>query len=84
MTINLIMAALISLAPAIASVTGQIITFIKQKGELKPLINEIRSTKEYDELKDQLAIVHQENIELKKKLNELLTKIDHITRGEDE
>ena len=78
------MAGLISLAPAIASVVGQIITFIKQKGELKPLINEIRSTKEYDELKDQLAIVHQENIELKKKLNELLTKIDHITRGENE
>lgn len=84
MTINLIMAGLISLAPAIASVVGQIITFIKQRGELKPLINEIRSTKEYDELKDQLAIVHQENIELKKKLNELLTKIDHITRGENE
>lgn len=84
MTINLIIAGLISLAPAIASVTGQIITFIKQKGELKPLINEIRSTKEYDELKDQLAIVHQENIELKKKLNYLLTKIDHITRGENE
>ena len=84
MTINLIMAGLISLAPAITAVVGQIITFIKQRGELKPLINEIRSTKEYDELKDQLAIVHQENIELKKKLNELLTKIDHITRGEDE
>ena len=82
--INLIMAGLISLAPAIASVIGQIITFIKQRGELKPLINEIRSTKEYDELKDQLSIVHQENIELKKKLNELLTKIDHITRGENE
>ena len=82
--INLIMAGLISLAPAIASVVGQIITFVKQRGELKPLIDEIRSTKEYDELKDQLAIVHQENIELKKKLNELLTKIDHITRGENE
>ena len=84
MTINLIIAGLISLAPAITSVVGQIITFIKQRGELKPLINEIRSTKEYDELKDQLAIVHQENIELKKKLNELLTKIDHISRGENE
>ena len=84
MTMNLIMAALIALAPTITSITGQIITFIKQRGELKPLITEIRSTKEYDELKDQLAIVHQENIELKKKLNELLTKIDHITRGEEE
>ena len=82
--INLIMAGLISLAPAIASVVGQIITFVKQRGELQPLIDEIKSTKEYDELKDQLAIVHQENIELKKKLNDLLTKIDHITRGENE
>ena len=84
MTTSLIMASLLALAPAITSVVGQIITFIKQRGELKPLINEIRSTKEYDELKDQLAIVHQENIELKKKLNELLTKIDHISRGENE
>jgi hypothetical protein len=84
MTISLIIAGLISLAPAITSVVGQIITFIKRRSELKPLINEIRSTKEYDELKDQLAIVHQENIELKKKLNELLTKIDHISRGENE
>lgn len=84
MIVSLIIAGLISLAPAITAVTGQIITFIKQRNELKPLIDEIRSTKEYDELKDQLAIVHQENIELKKKLNELLTKIDHISRGDNE
>lgn len=84
MTTSLIMAALLALAPAITSVVGQIITFIKQKGELKPLIQAVKDTKEYDELKDQLAIVHQENIELKKKLNELLTKMDHISRGENE
>ena len=83
MTTSLIMAALLALAPAITSVVGQIITFIKQRGELKPLIKAVKDTKEYDELKDQLAIVHQENIELKKKLNELLTKIDHISRGEN-
>ena len=45
---------------------------------------EIFNTKEYSELKDQLKIAHQENYELKKKLNELLTKIDHIQRKEDE
>lgn len=51
MTTSLIMAALLALAPAITSVVGQIITFIKQKGELKPLIQAVKDTKEYDELK---------------------------------
>ena len=41
---------------------------------------EIFNTKEYNELKEQLLVAHQENYELKKKLNELLTKIDHIQR----
>lgn len=43
---------------------------------------EVMNTKEYESLKAQLAIAHQENIELKKQLNELLTKIDGIARKE--
>ena len=37
-------------------------------------------SKEYSELKDKLKVAHQENYELKKKLNELLTKIDQIQK----
>lgn len=44
---------------------------------------EVLDTKEYEELKSQLLIAHQENRELKKKINELLTKIDHIKREEE-
>lgn len=43
---------------------------------------EVMNTKEYESLKTQLAIAHQENIELKRQLNELLTKIDGIARKE--
>lgn len=43
---------------------------------------EVMNTKEYESLKTQLAIAHQENIDLKKQLNELLTKIDGISRKE--
>ena len=42
------------------------------------------NTKEYEELKAQLTIVHQENIELKRTINKLLTKIDYIARPEEE
>ena len=40
----------------------------------------IKSSKEYEEVKDQLALAHQENVELKRKLNKLLTKIDKVQR----
>ena len=38
--------------------------------------------KEFKELKDQLVNIHEENFKLKKKLNELLTKIDRVERKE--
>ena len=43
---------------------------------------EVMNTKEYTELKEQLKIAYQENYVLKRKINELLTKIDHIQRKE--
>lgn len=45
---------------------------------------EIKSSKEYEEVKQQLVLVHQENVQLKRKLNELLTKIDRVARSDDE
>ena len=40
---------------------------------------QVLDMKEYQSLKDQLQIVHQENIELRKKLNELLTAMTNVT-----
>lgn len=94
MTIETIYAAILSAAPALVSIIGIITALIKMKGaqnlkfgemmnRFEELREEVHDSKEYDELKRQLLISHQENRELKKKINELLTKIDHIRR-EDE
>lgn len=82
-----IIGCLVSVAPSLTAVIGCIITFIKSKAINQIVVNkfeelkeEVISTKEFNELKSQLLIVHQENIELKKTINELLTKIDKVER----
>lgn len=89
-----IYAVIMAAAPALTSIIGIIFAVVKgiktSKSTSADVINkfeevrqEIFNTKEYEELKGQLAISHKENYELKKKLNELLTKIDHIQRNEE-
>ena len=92
MTVEQIMISIVAAAPSLTSIIGIIFAVLKgvktSKATSADVINkfeevrqEIFNTKEYSELKNQLTIVYQENYELKKKLNELLTKIDHIQRG---
>lgn len=90
MTFEQIMSVVVAAAPALASIIGIIAAVIKNKNITSGVIDkfeevrqEIFNTKEYSELKDQLKIVNQENYELKKKLNELLTKIDKIDRSKE-
>lgn len=89
-----IYAIIMAAAPALTSIIGIIFAVVKgiktSKTTSTDVINkfeevrqEIFNAKEYSELKDQLKLAHQENYELKKKLNELLTKIDHIQRNEE-
>lgn len=95
MTIEQIYALIVAAAPALTAIIGIIFAVVKgiktSKSTSKDVIDkfeevrqEVFNTKEYSELKDQLKIAHQENYELKKKLNELLTKIDRIQRKEGE
>ena len=91
MTFEQIMSIVVAAAPALASIIGIVAAVIKNKhissevvDKFEEVRQEIFNTKEYSDLKDQLKIAHQENYELKKKLNELLTKIDKIQRKEDE
>lgn len=94
MTFEQIMISIVAAAPSLTSIIGIIFAVLKgvktSKTTSADVINkfeevrqEIFNTKEYSELKNQLIIVYQENYELKKKLNELLTKIDHIQRGQE-
>lgn len=93
MTMEYFMTVIVAAAPSITAIIGIVFAIIKgiksNKDTSKEVIDkfeevrqEIFNTKEYSELKDQLKLAHQENIQLKKKLNELLTKIDHIERKE--
>lgn len=86
---------IIAAAPSITAIIGIIFAVIKgiknNKTTSKDILDkfeelreEVFNTKEYSDLKAQLQIAHQENYALKKKINELLTKIDHIYRNEGE
>lgn len=91
MTFSEIMAIIVAAAPSITAIVGIIFAVIKGirsnkdvgkelKDEFLTMKEEVLKTKEYSELKAQLAIAHEENLILKRKLNELLTKIDRIHR----
>lgn len=89
--LELIISICIAAAPALTSIFGIIAAVIKNKknvdqslgnlsAEFEALRKQVFDTKEYEALKNQLLIAHQENCELKKYIKELLTKIDHIER----
>ena len=86
-----IMQIVVAAAPSLTAIIGIVAAAVKLiktgKDTNQEVINkfeevrqEIFNTKEYSELKDQLLITQKENYELKKKLNELLTKIDKVQR----
>lgn len=88
-----IYALILAAAPSITAIIGIIFAVVKgiknNKTTSKDILDkfeemreQVFDTKEYTELKEQLKIAYQENYELKKKINELLTKIDHIQRKE--
>lgn len=73
-------ALIMTYAPLLVTIIGIIISFIK-------MIDAVRSVKkenkdQFEELKAQYQSVLQDNANLRKNINELLTKIDHINRGE--
>lgn len=95
MSFEQIMSIFVAVAPAVTAVVGVVTAVIKclksnenlhsdVKAALEGIKDEIVNTKEYTEVKSQLLLVHSENLELKKKINELLTKIDRIYRGEED
>lgn len=91
MTLENLYLIVVAAAPSITAIIGVIAAVVKMikagKSTNKEVIDkfeevrqEIFNTKEYEDIKDQLAIAHQENAELRKLLYELLTKIDRISR----
>lgn len=93
--VETVILAIIAAAPALTAVISIIAAVIKlvRSGKItnKNVISKIDEleqkvldTKEYQSLKQELLIAHQENRTLRQKLNELLTKVDKISRGEED
>lgn len=91
MTLENLYLIVVAAAPSITAIIGVIAAVIKMikagKSTNKEVIDkfeevrqEIFNTKEYEDIKAQLAIAHQENTELKRLIYELLSKTDHIAR----
>jgi phage regulator Rha-like protein len=75
-----IMLLILEAAPSIAAVASVIIACVKLIKKFNELKGEVIQTKEYKEIKRELAASHRENVELKKQISELLTKIDRVER----
>lgn len=90
--IETITLALIAAAPAITAIGGVVTaacSIIKAgknnnkeiSRKIDDLGQRVLDMKEYETIKTELKIAHQENIQLKKQMNQLLTKMDGIERG---
>lgn len=73
---NIIIAVLPNVVTLFA-VIGMVFRIVHSFRALKAEVTDMKAVKEVN---DKLTNVLQENYELKKKLNELLTKIDHVER----
>ena len=67
-------------APLLVTIIGIVTSFIKMISVLKA--NKKESNEQITEIKGELQEVVNQNYALKKQLNELLTKIDLVDRGE--
>lgn len=80
MTVEQIVELVVSILPSLIAVIttiGMVMNVIKQFADLKKQVVDMKAI---EDIKDQLSEVIQENYQLKKTLNEAMTKIDHVKR----
>lgn len=80
MTTEQIIDLVISLCPSVMAILTMVGVVAKTVREFTALKKQVTDMKSIEDLNTKLGQVIQENYELKKKLNETLTKIDHIER----
>lgn len=68
------------IAPSILTILSMIGIIVKVIVSFKALKKEVVDMKDIKDLKTQMQMVLQENYELKKRLNETMTMIDHVDR----
>lgn len=65
-------------APLLVTVIGIIISFVKMVGAIKSVKKD--NQEQFEDLKAQYRTVLQDNANLRKNLNELITKIDKVKK----
>lgn len=65
-------------APLLVTIIGIIISFVKMVGAIKSVKKD--NQEQFEELKAQYRAVLQDNANLRKNLNELITKIDKVKK----
>ena len=78
-----IILACLAVGPALVAFFGIVFCCAKLIHKFNDLRKEVLNAKDFSELKAQLKIVYQENIELKKTNKQLLSKLNHIKTKED-
>lgn len=77
---EMIVDMILSILPSIIAIATTLGTILKTLKDFKDLKKDVTDMKDIEDLKDQISILIQQNLELKKQLNETLTKIDHVER----
>lgn len=80
MTTEQITQLIISVGPTVLGILIMIATVVRVMHEFKKVKTHVDEMRSAEELNNKMGQVIQENYELKKKINELLMKIDHIER----
>ena len=65
-------------APLLVTIIGIIISFVKMVGAIKSVKKD--NQEQFEDLKAQYRAVLQDNANLRKNLNELITKIDKVKK----
>lgn len=80
MTVEQIVELIVSILPSLIAVLTTVGLIIKNLKEFAALKKQVTDLKCIDDLKDQIKEVVNQNYELKKQLNQAMTKIDHVKR----
>lgn len=78
MTMTTIYSLIIAAVPSLVAVIGIVIACVKVVKKFAELKNAVVQQKEFEELKRQLIICHQENIELKRQVKEVIEAVSRV------
>lgn len=82
--IDQVVAYIVAIAPSLITIISVICMVVKIIKQFTSLREEVKNSKEMEDIKNQIQIVVQENYELKKQIKTLVNKIDKIKTPDKE